>query len=96
MRKKYVHLPVPSPPVAESSKERCGGGQGLNDPLGVPVVCVRLDPGRVSDPGTLGDDGGLHRGVIRLVLGLGGGDGDQEEAEQQLEHGDVCVLSVEV
>jgi len=78
-RKKFLNSPIPSPPVSEATKERCGGGEGLGDPLGVPVVGVRLDDeGLVSDPGSLGDDGGL---VIGLVLGLGGGDGDEGEGK---------------
>ena len=92
--RELVDLPIPSPPVSESSKERCGGGEGLGDALGVPVVSVGLDDeSLVSDPGSLGDDGGL---VIGLVLGLGGGDGDQEEGEQRLEHDDLCEEDVEV
>jgi len=84
-------LTIPSPPVSESSKKRCGGGEGLGDALGVPVVGVGLDDiGLVSDPGSLGDDGGLVIG-----LGLGGGDGDQEEGEQRLEHDDGCEEDVE-
>ena len=79
----HINLPVPSPPVAQSAQERGGRGQRLGDPLGVSVVNVRLYPGVVSDPGALGDDGGL------LIAGLGAGDGDQEDTEQKLEHGDV-------
>lgn len=76
-------LTVPSPPVAQSAQERGGGGKRLGDPLGVPVVNVSVYPGLVSDPGSLGDDGGL------VIAGLGGGDGDEKKTEEELEHDDV-------